>query len=389
MSRCESGFGLQVLSLALLLTAMPAPGFAQQRGLAKAPLDCQADRGELPGVVGRVIDQTSGEPVPRVEVFAWFPTSEQQFERSSDGDGEFRLCSLGSAGTLLVQAVTRTAQSPVVTIEVEAETVKRLDLVLVTGLATASGDPGRVVGRIVTRDNRQAIEGVLITLVDDGATALTDVRGHFSLSDVLPGEHALEMRHIAYGVVRDTIAVPAGGTLDIEVQLAPVAIELEPIVVTMVRDPRLEMRGFYERRRWGRDLGLGHFLDVRDIDRLQTNRLSHLFAEIPSLSIEFVCPLRCKVPVFRSNTPRCRAPNTMAGEVNVGASVYLDGVRFKLIKGGEITSIDDVALPIEIAAIEVYSGLGDLPGEFADVNAQRCGAVAIWTRSGPVPGADP
>jgi len=69
----------------------------------------------------------------------------------------------------------------------------------------------------------------------------------------------------------------------------------------------------------------------------------------------------------------------------VGASLYLDGVRMPIVSGRGndilISGIDEFLVPGDIAGIEVYTGAGDLPGEFADFNAQRCGAVVIWTGS--------
>lgn len=70
----------------------------------------------------------------------------------------------------------------------------------------------------------------------------------------------------------------------------------------------------------------------------------------------------------------------------MGASVYVDGHRFKLISGSTsdptVFGINELVRPADVAGIEVYTGLGDLPGEFADPNGQKCGAIATWTRSG-------
>lgn len=63
----------------------------------------------------------------------------------------------------------------------------------------------------------------------------------------------------------------------------------------------------------------------------------------------------------------------------IGPSVYVNGRLFRLLAGGGPFGIDDLANPSDVAGVEVYTGLGDLPVQFADPNAQKCGAIAIWT----------
>ena len=56
-------------------------------------------------------------------------------------------------------------------------------------------------------------------------------------------------------------------------------------------------------------------------------------------------------------------------------SIYVDGARTWL---EEI----DFFSPHQIEMVEIYRGVSQLPGEMADNNARRCGAIGIWTRRG-------
>lgn len=59
-------------------------------------------------------------------------------------------------------------------------------------------------------------------------------------------------------------------------------------------------------------------------------------------------------------------------------SYYVDGIRQMGLDGG----IDRYFTPGQVEMVEVYRGVSQLPGEFADNQARRCGAIAIWTCRG-------
>jgi len=68
----------------------------------------------------------------------------------------------------------------------------------------------------------------------------------------------------------------------------------------------------------------------------------------------------------------------MAGSRCATSSLYLDGILFNTL--GE--PMDRFVLPGDIAGIEVYRGMGEMAGEFADPVSIHCGAVVVWTKSG-------
>ena len=58
-------------------------------------------------------------------------------------------------------------------------------------------------------------------------------------------------------------------------------------------------------------------------------------------------------------------------------SVYLDGMHIII---PENTSVDDFLNIDEIDAVEVHTGVAQLPPEFSG-RTNACGVVAAWTRS--------
>lgn len=117
--------------------------------------------------------------------------------------------------------------------------IRRLSLLvlcLTLGAAAASAQQRVVVmGRLLDADEAVAINGAVVELVDLGLRTVTDELGMFHLSGVVPGSHELRVGHIAYGVHSESVDVPDGTDLAIELKLSQQALELEQIDVEVLR----------------------------------------------------------------------------------------------------------------------------------------------------------
>lgn len=229
--------------------------------------------------------------------------------------------------------------------------------------------PARVVGHVLEEESGRGIDGAQVRL---GRATIdlrrpTDGFGYFAFPNVQPGIYQLLVDHIGYGTRRDSIEILGGQLYDLELRLAVEPVELEPLVVEVVRwqvSPRLW--GFYERV----DHGLGDFITRDEIERRQPLRVTHLIAEIPGVSIvnrpgpsDYIVLNR-----YKRFDPSGRPGPCLP-------VVYLDGYR----TGG---SLDDLVFPSDVEGVEVYKGLAEYPAEFGSPDA-RCGVVAVWTRSAP------
>jgi hypothetical protein len=260
--------------------------------------------------------------------------------------------------------------------------ILQLPLHLALGSGRRTVATGRVVGRVVDRQTLEPIANAMVG-ADDQYTSVTDGEGRFRLDAVEAGPRTISVRHLAYGETESGFEMPWEGTPDIEIRLDPAVLAVEPIEVEIVgvRSHKLENAGFYERKMWSDRLGLGDYLTRAEIELRGAAQVSHVLSEIPRVNFQRrgCFGSRCDFPLISGSSANCGDMKQEGFEYMIGASIYLDGVRMRMATGGVVMGIDDLVKPSDVAGIEVYTGSGDLPGEFSDFNAQRCGAVVIWT----------
>ena len=218
--------------------------------------------------------------------------------------------------------------------------------------------PGRLMGRIydVQTDDPVATAAVTITVDGRQRMAASNRQGQFILSDLRPGAHELQIRRLGYAPLRHPIAVNRGVTTQIDIGLVPAPVEMEPIVASVTRLRRLEIKGFYERKRWGELTGNGYFFTPEYLERWQPSSISTLVSS--------------NVPGITS-TLRNRRVSAGFSSLTCEMKYFLDGI--------ELRGIPVPISPREVAAVEVYKGAASLPAEFAGSDS-RCGAIVVWTR---------
>lgn len=249
-------------------------------------------------------------------------------------------------------------------------------LFLVPGaLASQVGGEGRgesdrpgVVGRVVDGETRRPLEGVNVTLrwdVDSLASrvetrgATTDERGRFAFRELPDARYRLELARAGYGTLVDTISLRPSLGLQIEAELVPEAVEMEPILaVAEVRSRRLDASGFYERRA----RGVGQFVARDEIEDRDPGRVTDLLATMRGVRLG-------PAPGLGDG----RALRMRGGCV---PEIFLDGVR--TIRP---FSLDASLHPDDVAGIEVYHS-AEVPVQYG---VSGCGAVLVWTH---VPNAD-
>lgn len=359
-------------ALCWVLLASPLHGQIPDGGVRSG---CPAERVAVENSVleGTVRDAITGVALPgaRVEVAPGGDAGARElaaWETETGPDGRYRLCGLPGELRAVVRALVAGRTSEPVEVELAADHVTSRDLVVPLG----SPEAGRIVGWVADLKTGRPVTAAAVTLEAGGAdrAAVSDGGGRFLLDNVAAGEHLLGVSHLGYARAMKSISVAANRTLEVRIQLVPEAIELEPIVVSLVRNPRLEMHGFYERKEWGDKLGLGHFFTREDIERRNPLRIAHLVADVPGVRLLCSRGRHCHIRLARS-PPRCRI-----------ADVYVDGIlAVDHEKPWKSTPIDNLVLPVEVAGVEVYKGSASLPAEFGGARGE-CGAVLIWTRGG-------
>ena len=308
-----------------------------------------------------VVDESGSIPIPFATVTLASEDTDA-LRRQAGADGRLVFCIPDGVVHATLSAEFGDASSDET--EVNIRFAASQDVVL--RLHVASVDNGRLVGTVTDALSNAPVTAAAVALRGRSQEVQTNRQGGFILSEVPVGVYELSVRHLGYAPLRHMVNVARGATTDVQIGLVPAPLEMEPLVATAVRLRRLEIKGFYERKRWGELLGLGTFFTTADIERRNPWLISDMIMQ--EASIRRRCGMRsrsCQLYTTRlasGSVPRCPM------------HVYLDGILIS--EGGQA---DLWVSPVEIGGVEVYKGPASLPAEFAGPGS-RCGVVAIWTK---------
>ena len=202
--------------------------------------------------------------------------------------------------------------------------------------------------------------------------ALSDSAGRF-LIEVDLGTYSLLVNRLGYEPLYVTdIQVTSTSLRAFRVLLSPDAVQLPGLVVqgeeSHVRF--LEVNGFYDRK----GAGFGNFVEVGDLQRLQTITPTELLRRLPGIKIQ-------------------------GGEVRSSRAKWINQTMqpclLQLVVDGIYRGInlDDVLIVEEIDAIEVYNGLSNVPPQWKSLGERgyltsnpddpllpTCGVILVWTK---------
>ena len=360
--------------------AFPLPAAAPLGAQEFVACPEQADP-TLTGLAGVVRDTVEGIIISGATVSVEWDAGlgRRTVSARTDQRGAYRLCSLPSRTNLTVRARVGTFVSSPVNVSIAPGPPAGWNIGMDVKLRAANERyhaPGRIVGRVVDRRSGRPLDAVAVTLGDEDDRRVTDGNGRYVFDDIHPGVYRVSAAHLAYQDLDQVVELPSDRTLQVNFELSVDPIELQPLVVTAVREKRLELQGFYERRELAEISGAGVFLTRDDIQDAGAIRVTHYLGRIPGLRTECTGSgnNNCVIRMTRG------APS-LSGRAEwgcVNANVYVDGVRV-IRDNAEISdSIDNFVSPSEIAGIEVYRGPSELPAEFGG-SVGRCGAIVIWT----------
>jgi len=214
-----------------------------------------------------------------------------------------------------------------------------------------------VRGRVVDLSSSRPLPAASVVLEhledpEGGWSGLTDSVGVFRAPRLPPAEYTIRVEALGFDPLEHRLALAGYGSADLQIELAPAALELEPIVVVSRRRTRLENAGFYERR----ERGFGHSLTREEIEERQAMFVTDLVRTMPGVTVT-------PGTMGRGGVLRMRG--------GCEPDVVLDGVRLSAP-----VRLDDILSVNDLEGIEIYSG-STTPMQYS---RSSCGTVLAWTR---------
>jgi len=105
-----------------------------------------------------------------------------------------------------------------------------------------SQNPGKLIGEITDEANNEPLIGVNIIFKGTYYGAATDVNGHFTVDNIIPGNYDIKISFIGYKPVEYTgFKIEAGRTIELNVKMSESALTLDRDVVVVGSKPLLDV----------------------------------------------------------------------------------------------------------------------------------------------------
>ena len=360
--------------LATLCTALAAAAILPGPVLSAQDLDPLLIRAQCRSVhdiedqsliYGVVTDRRSGTALPGSNVhLAWRTPSGisdtvRNHVETHSANGVFVFCDVPQNTALMAWADAAGSEGEREEFFFEGGESERRDLYVSFRRVT-----GAFAGQLLDAETGAPIEAARIRFPGTDREALSDRDGRFRVTEAPIGIVEARIQHIGYGSPVISVEVEPLQTTHMEIRLAPAAIEVEPLTVTIdVRPQWLEASGFYLRQ----ERGLGQFVTPTDLERTPFRRFSEVLRKVPGVDIRNVCRPHCYQVIRMSTQSSVACPPTF----------YVDGKKMTTVRE-EIIDLDALAPNGDIAAVEVYRGISQTPAQFYG----RCGSIVLWTLRG-------
>jgi len=330
-------------------------------------------------LLGWVHDADGGQAVPGGKVvLTWremvFSANGMRLENkrlpvSARDDGFYALCKVPSGEVLVAGGEAGSRRSGLVEVIVPPGGVLRRNFALgdsttavVAKVPTdsAGAEEGGRIARgtatltgVVRDPGGQALSGAQTLVWGSGVTGRTGEGGKFTLSNLPAGTYSLEVRAIGYSPKRVPVDLASRKTTNVEVTMDERATVLAGVTIKETRRTR-DFDGFLRRQQ----NGMGRYVTREDIERRNPFVTTDVLRTMPGLSV----------------TPTSGMGYAVRGRGGCTPAVVIDGTP---VSNGA-NDIDAMVRPQDVRGMEVYLGLGGVPGEYATFS-NGCGVILVWT----------
>lgn len=340
----------------VVVSLLPAPGASQDTVRVT--------------IQGTVIDSRSGLRIPYAEV----SLGEPGVSLLTDSAGTFVLRDL-AVGTYHL-ALRKDGYA---TVEGPLQVLRAGGMVIRLDPLTATGDPesSRIQGVVKALDSGEPLKGALVSIQGVRGNQVTDADGRFLLTDIPAGSRRLEVSLLGYATRSDSVHVPPGSLLTLDIGLTVEPVRLPPITVSVeARNLDLELVGFYERR--ARERGV--FFTQEAIEERNAASVVDMFEGLPGVRIVIEQGIRRAVALTGRRAMSLIYDPRTDPSTPCYPAVWLNGMPVHHGATDEPAFLDNLTTPGDVAGIEIYSSAARIPVQYNVAGA--CGVIVIWTRSG-------
>jgi hypothetical protein len=338
----------KVCGLAVLMVALSSP----------AALEAQSQ------LRGRLID-AKGDPIPGAVI----TVTDVGFQVRTDSSGRFAIA--GQRGsTLKLQFSAPGFRNDTASIVLGRSPTARDFTLLADDVPMPDANPSATMLRGRVTDDAGTPLSYANIQVNFGRRYLSDDSGRFQIPWTT-NSTTLLVRRIGFEPAE--LRLTALPDTSVRIAMTPIAVQLKGVVVTGASPFRsLDTYGFYGRMKDAeRGINHGYFITPEDIERRKPNWITQMMEGFPTVrvcgKISKTCP---------AGDPR--------GEFILGSNaclmtVYLDNIRIVGGLNGQVSAVNELALPTSVAAVEVYPRAVNAPPQYQPLNG-NCGVVLIWTK---------
>jgi TonB-dependent starch-binding outer membrane protein SusC len=227
--------------------------------------------------------------------------------------------------------------------------------------------PGRVMGTVVNAQTAEPVASAQVTIVGTQRGTLTDARGGFVIMGVPAGTQQIQVRSVGFRALTQTIQVPAGEAVRVNLQLPVAAVALDEVVVTG------QALGTARR-----EIG-GSIASITPSEAAPATSVSQMLqAQAPGVTI-----MPGGGNSGQGSRIVLRGPGSLSQSVE--PLIYVDGVRIDNSKvsgiaggGASWTGLDDIN-PDDIERIEIIKGASAATMYGSEASG---GVIQIFTKRG-------
>jgi hypothetical protein len=245
-------------------------------------------------------------------------------------------------------------------------------MALLLAMPTAAQERAVLQGRTLDYTSDAPVPEARLELRDSRgrgvAFATSDSVGGFRFDRVVPGDYTLRATAAGFrDVETPSFAAHAGVPVDVVVRMGIDVVPLAPLEVVTRAPPlhrNVALSGFLERstRRVG-----GTFILREELEQREPRQVSDLLRTVGSFT------------VFDGQGGRSMGGTIFNNRAQCEPAVYLDGQLISNRPGMNAFNAANSVHWSSLEGVEVYSGAGTVPAQFAGSRA-RCGVIAMWSR---------